>query len=126
MRWGSVTERRSRERGQVSIEFLGFLPILLFLALAGVQLGLGAYTAQQAGTAARAAARTATHDNPAVTPERAGRAAISDWLADDTRIDTEYGGAYDEVTYTAKVKIPSLVPFVDFGDAEKSVTMPRD
>ncbi|MGY5133981.1 TadE/TadG family type IV pilus assembly protein, partial [Streptomyces nigrescens] len=33
-----------RDRGQVSIEFLGFLPILLVVGLAVVQLGLAAYT----------------------------------------------------------------------------------
>lgn len=116
---------RTRERGQVSIEFLGFLPILLFLALAGVQLGLAAYAAQQAGTAARAAARTASHGTAPVSPERAGRAAISDWLAGSARITPE-PGAYDEVTYTARVRIPSLVPFVDFGEAEQSATMPHE
>ncbi len=44
----------ARDRGQVAIEYLGFIPILLLVALAAVQLGLVAYTAQQAGTAARA------------------------------------------------------------------------
>ncbi|MYX55476.1 septum formation initiator, partial [Streptomyces sp. SID8382] len=47
-----------RDRGSASIEFLGFLPILILVALAAVQLGIAAYAAQQAGTAARAAART--------------------------------------------------------------------
>jgi hypothetical protein len=90
-----------------------------------VQLGLGAYAAQQAGTAARAAARTASHDTVQASPERAGRAAISEWLAGGARITAE-PGAYDEVTYTVRVKIPSLVPFVDFGEVEKSATMPRE
>lgn len=45
---------RARDRGQVAIEYLGFLPILVLVGMAVVQLGLIAYTAQQAGTAARA------------------------------------------------------------------------
>jgi hypothetical protein len=125
MRGGRGPARRAGERGQASIEFLGFLPVLLVLAVGAVQLGLGAYAAQQAGTAARAAARTAARAHPAVTPEHAGRAAISDWLADEARIRPG-GGAFDAVTYTATVPIPSLVPFVDFGEAQRSVTMPRE
>ena len=53
-----------------SIEFLGFLPILLLVALAVVQLGLAAYAVQQAGTAARAAARTASMDGPTAQDPR--------------------------------------------------------
>lgn len=44
---------RARDRGQVAIEYLGFIPVLLLVTLAAVQLGLVAYTAEQAGTAAR-------------------------------------------------------------------------
>jgi hypothetical protein len=50
MSGGTEARRRGKDRGQVAIEYLGFLPILLLLAVAGVQLGLAAYTAQQAGT----------------------------------------------------------------------------
>ncbi|MER7186189.1 TadE/TadG family type IV pilus assembly protein, partial [Streptomyces hyaluromycini] len=49
--------RHPRDRGQVAIEYLGFLPILLLVGLAGIQLGAVAYAAEQAGTAARAGAR---------------------------------------------------------------------
>ncbi|MFR9674417.1 TadE/TadG family type IV pilus assembly protein [Streptomyces sp. TR06-5] len=117
--------RRFRDqRGQASIEFLGFLPILLALALASVQLGLAVYASLQAGTAARAAARTASHSAPRIGYDRAGRAAMSDWLADDTTFTRSAAG--DGVTVTARVTIPSVVPGVDFGHAEKSSTMPRD
>ncbi|MEW2076114.1 TadE/TadG family type IV pilus assembly protein [Streptomyces sp. NPDC013433] len=112
---------RPRDRGQVAIEYLGFLPVLLVVAMAAVQLGLIAYTAQQAGTAARAAARSAS------LGEAYGstcRAAISDWLADGTSCEGYPGG--DEITVTATVDIPSIVPGWDFGPARKSATMPRD
>ncbi|MFT2020086.1 TadE/TadG family type IV pilus assembly protein [Streptomyces sp. 796.1] len=106
----------------MAVEFLGFLPILLAVALAVVQLGIAAYTVQQANTAARAAARTATVDDPKSSPESAGQAAISSWLADGTRI-TVTGG--DEAHATATIEIPSVIPGVDFGDARRSATMRR-
>ncbi|MDV9173230.1 pilus assembly protein, partial [Streptomyces sp. W16] len=49
-------DRKARDRGQVAIEYLGFIPILILVTLAAVQLGLIAYAAEQAGTAARAGA----------------------------------------------------------------------
>jgi len=115
----------TRERGQVSIELIGFLPVLLILAFAAIQLGVAAYTAQQAGTAARAAARMATQDEPGMSYQRAGREAMSDWLADGAtfRLDR----VADEVTVTARVTIPSVIPGIDdFGKAEKRSTMPHD
>ncbi|UQA93360.1 TadE/TadG family type IV pilus assembly protein [Streptomyces halobius] len=116
---------RGRDRGQASIEFLGFLPILLIVALAVVQLGLGAYAVQQAGTGARAAARTASMDEADRTadPQTAGRAAMSGWLADDATISVTGGGG--SVHATATVRIPSLIPGVDFGSARRGATMPR-
>ncbi|WEV25700.1 pilus assembly protein [Streptomyces sp. 71268] len=111
-----------RDAGSVAVEFLGFLPILLAVGLAVVQLGIAAYTVQQAGTAARAAARTATADDPEASPESAGQAAISGWLADGARISVS-GGA--EARATASIEIPSIIPGVDFGDARRSATMRR-
>nr|WP_079123684.1 TadE family protein [Streptomyces sp. NBRC 110611] len=112
-----------RDRGQASIEFLGFLPILLLVALAVIQLGLAAYAVQQAGTGARAAARTASMDRAdrETDPQTAGRAAMSGWVADRATISV--GGGGDEVRATARVRIPSLIPGVDFGSASRSATM---
>ncbi|MGW8061741.1 TadE/TadG family type IV pilus assembly protein [Streptomyces ziwulingensis] len=112
---------RTRDRGQAAIEYLGFLPVLIIVAMAAVQLGLIAYTAQQAGTAARAGARGASLDRSA---QEACAAAVSGWLADGTRCPSAYGG--DEVTVTATVGIPSIVPGWDFGDATRTATMPMD
>jgi Flp pilus assembly protein TadG len=115
-----------RDSGQVSIEFLGFLPILLAIALGVVQLGIGAYAAQQAGTGARAAARTASYDEAdrEADPQTAGKAAMSGWIGDGATI--ALGGGADEVRATATVKIPSIIPGIDFGEASRSATMPRD
>ncbi|MFJ8869623.1 TadE/TadG family type IV pilus assembly protein [Streptomyces sp. NPDC102473] len=115
-----------RDRGQVAIEYMGFIPLLLIVGLCAIQLGVAAYAANQAGTAARAAARTAGHDRPETTPEDAGRRAISSWLADESTFTSSGGG--DTVTYTARVKVPSVIPGMEdaFGWAERSSTMPRD
>jgi hypothetical protein len=122
---------RGRDRGQVAIEFLGFLPILLVIALAVIQLGLGAYAVQQAGTAARAAARTASMDatdvggDPSAAGEAAGRAAVSGWLSDGGSTTVSVGGGGDAVHATATVRIPSVIPGIDFGTARRSATMAR-
>ncbi|MEU9224485.1 TadE family protein [Streptomyces massasporeus] len=113
--------RKARDRGQVAIEYIGFLPILLIVALGAVQLGLIAYTAQQAGTAARTGARSASLDGPYAAD---CRAAVSSWLADETDCLPSFGG--DEVTVTATVQIPSLVPGWKFDPAVKIATMPLD
>ncbi|MFI2430639.1 TadE/TadG family type IV pilus assembly protein [Streptomyces sp. NPDC018693] len=110
-----------RDRGQVALEYLGFVPVLILVALAGVQLGLIAYTAQQAGTAARAGARAASLEQSA---QQGCVNAVSDWLADGTRCAESHGG--DEVTVTATVQIPSIVPGWNFDPARKSATMPLD
>ncbi|MBA2949109.1 TadE/TadG family type IV pilus assembly protein [Streptomyces himalayensis] len=113
---------RRFDRGQVALEYLGFIPILIIVAMAAVQLGLIAYTAQQAGTAARTAARSASLDNPGWQQD--GRDAVSDWVADGTgfqRTDT-----FGEVAVTAVVDIPSIVPGWDFDPARKTAIMPSD
>ncbi|MFJ9740354.1 TadE/TadG family type IV pilus assembly protein [Streptomyces sp. NPDC101166] len=113
--------RRGRDRGQVALEYLGFLPLLLLVALAAVQLGLIAYAAQQAGTAARAGARSASL---AGDPQGDCARAVSGWL--NARCgDVAYSG--DEVQVTSTVDIPSVIPGIgDFGEAHKTATMPVD
>ncbi|MFD4374387.1 TadE/TadG family type IV pilus assembly protein [Streptomyces sp. NPDC058486] len=110
------------DRGQVALEYLGFLPILLIVGLAGLQLGLAAYAAQQAGTAARAGARAASSDDEE-TPDAltAQRAAVSGWLDLTPGLPIEGDG---QVTVTAVVRIPEVVPFWDFAPVQKTATMP--
>ncbi len=108
-----------RDRGQVAIEYLGFIPILILVAMAVVQLGLIAYTAQQAGTAARAGARAASLD---LSAQDGCANAISDWLS----VNCIEGGGDGSVTVTATVQIPSIVPGWSFDPAVKTATMPLD
>ncbi|MEV1063312.1 TadE/TadG family type IV pilus assembly protein [Streptomyces sp. NPDC050263] len=110
---------RDRDRGQVALEYLGFLPLLLLVALAAVQLGLIAYAAQQAGTAARTGARSASlRENFGADCAN----AVSSWLEAGC-VSAELG---DEVRVTSTVTIPSVIPGIDFGTASKTAVMPVD
>ncbi|MEU6209017.1 TadE/TadG family type IV pilus assembly protein [Streptomyces sp. NPDC047023] len=111
-----------RDRGQAALEYLGFLPFLLLVALAGIQLGWAGYVVQQAETAARTAARVEAREPGAGAA--AGRAAIKESLRSGAEIDVStYGGA---VTATVRLSIRSIVPGVGDGSALRSATMPED
>ncbi|MFI1969086.1 TadE/TadG family type IV pilus assembly protein [Streptomyces cinnamoneus] len=111
------------DRGSASVEFLGFLPLLLLLALGAVYLGLTAFAAQQAGTGARAAARTATQDEPQGAPEGAGRAAMTAWVADRADVVAPRCASGGEITVTVTVDVPALIPGTDFSVSRRA-TMP--
>ncbi|MFH8614072.1 TadE/TadG family type IV pilus assembly protein [Streptomyces sp. NPDC017979] len=118
---------RRDDRGQAAVEYAGIVALLIFLALAAIQLGVVAYAAQQAGTAARAAARAEAAPDGGGRAVPAGRAAISGWLADGTDIDAGRCGDGDgEISATASVRIPALLPLLDFDPAVRTVTMPCD
>ncbi|MFC7217250.1 TadE family protein [Streptomyces polyrhachis] len=116
--------RATRDRGQVSLEFLGFLPILLAVALAVIQLGIAAYTVQQAGTAARAAARADTRDGFLKSCEAAAYAAVSDYVRDGMR-PASCDRGLDRTSATVTVTIPSIIPGVGFGTTTKTAVMPK-
>lgn len=118
---GRRERRRGRDLGQVAIEYLGFIPILILVAMAGVQIGLIAYTGQQAGTAARTAARSASLNGDYTAD---GRRAMSDWLADGAGFSRSGGG--DTVTVTATVDVPSIIPGWHFDPLRSTATMPVD
>ncbi|WP_405586837.1 TadE/TadG family type IV pilus assembly protein [Streptomyces sp. NBC_01190] len=113
-----------RERGVASLEYLGMVPFLLLIALAGIQLGIVAYCAEQAGTAARTAARTAAQAHPELDPATAGQDAVSGWV--NPAISFSGGGA-DSVTVSARVRVPSVLPGFSLVDPiTRSATMPRE
>ncbi|MFF8591143.1 TadE/TadG family type IV pilus assembly protein [Streptomyces sp. NPDC015220] len=114
--------RRRRDCGQVAIEYLGFIPILMLVAMAGIQIGLVAYAAQQAGTAARAGARAASLG---MSAQQGCQEAVSASLSGRTSCGEARGG--DTVTVTATIRIPSVIPMWDpVGDVRKTATMPLD
>ncbi|CAD5951779.1 MULTISPECIES: TadE/TadG family type IV pilus assembly protein [Streptomyces] len=115
---------RGRDRGQVALEYLGFLPLLLLVAMGALQLGLAAYAANQAGTAARAGARTAASYDAHGDPRSTARSAVSGWLGDGGFRYSQRGGR--DITATVQVKVPSVVPGLDGWWAKRSATMPRE
>ncbi|WP_330240481.1 TadE/TadG family type IV pilus assembly protein [Streptomyces sp. NBC_00525] len=114
----------SRQRGQAAIEYVGVLTLLLVVALAVVQLGLAVYAAQQAGTAARTAARVASTEDQEHRARSVALASMSGWLADGATVTRETGA--DAVTVEVRVSVPGLLPMFSFGSVTKSATMPRD
>ncbi|MFE2478321.1 TadE/TadG family type IV pilus assembly protein [Streptomyces sp. NPDC059389] len=114
--------RRDRDRGQVALEYIGFIPILLFVALCGIQLGWVAYVEQQADTAARTAARVEARRGEG--GEAAGKAAIRPSLASLAVIDIDR--STDAVTATAHITVRSIVPGLDSITAVRTAVMPND
>lgn len=112
--------RERGDRGASILEFAGFLPILIIIGLACIQLGLIGYGINQAGTGARAAARAASLDRDGVA---AGVASVSDWL--DPDVDAPLG-AGDTTTATVTVSVPAIIPLFDDWDIQRSATMPND
>lgn len=110
----------ARDRGQVALEYIGFIPILLFVALCGIQLGWVAYVHQQAQTAARTAARVEAR-NPGAG-SAAGSAAVKASLGAVVSVST----TDDAVTATATITINSIVPGLDIDPATATATMPND
>ncbi|ARF77350.1 TadE/TadG family type IV pilus assembly protein [Kitasatospora albolonga] len=108
----------------MALEYLGFLPLLLLVALLAIQLGLAAYAANQAGTAARAGARTAASHDAQGDPGSTARSAVSGWLADGGFSYRQSG--YRDITATVAIKVPSLVPGIGPWTATRSATMPRE
>ncbi|WP_405484932.1 TadE/TadG family type IV pilus assembly protein [Streptomyces sp. NBC_00009] len=112
---------RADDRGVSILEFAGFLPFLLLIGMAAIQLGLVGYSANQAGSGARAAARVQSQGGDGTG---AGQAAMSGWL--DADIDAGGGGG-DTTTATVTVHVPVLVPFLDEQwDVRRTATMPND
>ncbi|MEV5877222.1 TadE/TadG family type IV pilus assembly protein [Streptomyces sp. NPDC052101] len=110
---------KRRDAGQVAIEYLGFIPVLLIVAMAGIQIGAVAYAAEQASTAARAGARAASLEQDA---QQACSEAVSSVIT--VKCDRRAGDG--SVTVTATVGIPQIVPGWHFDPAVKSATMPLD
>ncbi|MEV0574005.1 MULTISPECIES: TadE/TadG family type IV pilus assembly protein [unclassified Streptomyces] len=116
--------RTTRQRGQAAVEYVGVLTLLLVVALAVVQLGIGVYAAQQAGTAARAGARVGSDKYQYPRAVSVAHDSLSDWLDDRAKVTPSR--SWGEVTVKVKVTIPSLLPMFKFGSVTKQATMPTD
>ncbi|MFI6339750.1 TadE/TadG family type IV pilus assembly protein [Streptomyces sp. NPDC050535] len=109
------------DRGVSILEFVGFLPILLVVGMAAVQLGLIGYGINQAGSGARAAARVASQDGSGAG-DAAGQAAVSGWL--NPVVSAAEGP--DLTTATVSVTVPSVIPLFDDVSMSRQATMPTD
>ncbi|MEU9197049.1 TadE/TadG family type IV pilus assembly protein [Streptomyces hundungensis] len=116
--------RARRDRGSSALEYLGFLPLLLIVGLAAIQLGIAVYVAQQAGTGTRAAARVVSQ-NPSASANQVGRAAMTGWTADKADFGPPVWGD-GTVTVTGEVEIPTILPGLSLGKVHKKATMPVD
>jgi Flp pilus assembly protein TadG len=101
------------------LEFAGFLPILLLVGMAAIQLGLIGYGLSQAGTAARAAARAESQGDDGTA---AGQAAVSGWL--DPAVAPAEGP--DLTTATVIVTVPAVIPLLPAVEVTRHATMPTD
>ncbi|MEU3920145.1 TadE/TadG family type IV pilus assembly protein [Streptomyces sp. NPDC029004] len=115
--------RRRDDKGATAVEYIGFLPILILIGICLVQFGLAAYAMQQAGTAARTAARISSQSNDDGAAKAAGEAAVSDLIKSGTRVDMS--GSADDARATATVDIPSVIPGFSFDPVKRTSTMPR-
>lgn len=112
----------TRDTGSAILEFAGFLPVLLLLGLAAIQLGLVGYAVNQAGTGARAGARVASQAEGGD-----GVAAAHAAMSAGIKADVSPAGGGDTTTYTVAVHVPTLLPFVGDGwTVTRSATMPND
>ncbi|MEV8525820.1 MULTISPECIES: TadE/TadG family type IV pilus assembly protein [unclassified Streptomyces] len=119
----SHLSKSRRDRGSSALEYLGFLPLLLIVGLAAIQLGIAVYVAQQAGTGTRAAARVVAQ-NPYADANRVGKAAMSGWTA--AKADFSSSSWDGTVTVTGDVEIPAILPGLSLGKVHKKATMPVD
>ncbi|MFF0037367.1 TadE/TadG family type IV pilus assembly protein [Streptomyces mirabilis] len=117
LRW--LRRRLRDDRGVSMLEFAGFLPILLVIGMAAIQLGLIGYGINQAGTGARAAARVASQGGDG---SAAGQAAVSGWLKPNVTPDK---GA-DLTTATVTVRVPGVIPLFGPYTVTRHATMPTD
>ncbi|MEU8433413.1 TadE/TadG family type IV pilus assembly protein [Streptomyces sp. NPDC029216] len=113
-------QRLRRDRGQVALEYIGFVPILLFVALCGIQLGWIAYVHEQADTAARTAARVEARKGSGGAA--AGQAAVRGGLTAGVQVAKDA----DAVTVTVTIPINSIVPGLSVDPARATAVMPND
>lgn len=121
-RRGTGSRRRNRrldDRGVSMLEFAGFLPVLLLVSMAAIQLGLIGYGISQAGSGARAAARAASQNRDGAA---AGTAAVSGWLSPEV---TAFRDG-DTTKTTVTVHVPAVIPLLSPWTVVRHVTMPND
>jgi hypothetical protein len=111
------------DKGVTAVEFAGFFPILLLVAMAAIQLGIIGYAASQASSGARAAARVESQEVSRGQCIPAGKAAMSGWVAGRSEVGCD---GDDIVTATVEVTVPALIPVFDVATITRKASMPAD
>lgn len=122
MRWlnrratGACWTRSGRQRGQVSVEFLAMLPLVLLTLVLLWQAALAGYTYTLAGNAADAAVRegaVADGDSPTAACERGARDVLPDGYGSGltVRCQLSQGMVKGEVRLKVPVIFPGSVNF---------------
>ncbi|MFF5521060.1 pilus assembly protein [Streptomyces coeruleorubidus] len=102
---------RDRDRGQVTIEFLGMTPTIIVTLVVLWQLVLVGYTFTLAGNAADEAVREATAAEPGGARQAACEAAGLKHLSEAWRAGAEVNcGGTGYVTADVRLEVPILFP----------------
>jgi hypothetical protein len=99
------------EHGQVAVELVAVLPILLIVVLVVAQLAVAGFALWSAADAARAGARA---DLVGGDAERAARSVLPEFLEDGAEVET---GECVEVRLRAPALLPHLPPIPISADA---------
>ena len=106
-----VSRVRERDRGQVTIEFLGMTPTIIVTLIALWQVVLVGYTFTLAGNAADEAVREATAAEPGGARQAACEAAGLKHLSEAWRAGAEVNcGGTGYVTADVTLQVPILFP----------------
>ncbi len=111
MRTTTLRQHRARDRGQVTVEFLGMTPTILVTLVVLWQLVLVGYTFTLAGNAADEAVRAATAADPGARQgacRSAGLDKLSGAWAGGADVTCATGGGF--VTADVKLAVPILFP----------------
>ncbi|MFF4366362.1 TadE/TadG family type IV pilus assembly protein [Streptomyces sp. NPDC001594] len=101
---------RERDRGQVALEFVGMVPLILLLVAAVWECVLIGYAFSLAGNAADEGARAG-----AVHGDGACEAAAAEHIGDAWGMSALCGPSGDVYKATVKLNIPVLYPGLDIG-----------
>ncbi|MFJ3878601.1 TadE/TadG family type IV pilus assembly protein [Streptomyces sp. NPDC090077] len=114
---------RGGDRGQVALEFVGMVPLILLLVAAVWECVLIGYAFSLAGNAADEAARAG-----AVHGAGACQTAAGEHIAPAWGMSAECGESGDVFKATVKLKIPVLYPGLNFGEitGEGGAAMERE
>ncbi len=109
----------SRERGQAAVELVALLPLIVVLAIGGVQVAVTLHTWSAAHEAARAAARADLVGASATDAARrslVGASAAGMWVHATTRPDGTH-------RVRVRLPVPRLAPWIPVPPVESRVDL---